>query len=226
MLTRGIAGGTAATGLVRGGILAGIVGPIVAWGLTLVVIASWPGYDPIRQSVSILVDAPLGWLQTLAFAISGLLGAAWAFGLSAVLGATDRDRTIVRSPLLVQAVIVFGFAILPTDAIGLPTTTIGTLHLLDFYLYAVTMPVTLLALGLVMRRDPRWQGSVRPTLVAAGLAIAGIALTPATLDGPLTPWLGLLERLFIAIPSAWQLGVGIVAWRLIGTRSRRPRARM
>jgi hypothetical protein len=210
---------------VRLGILAGIVGPIVAWGLTLVVIVTWAGYDPIRQSVSILVDAPLGWLQTLAFAISGLSGAAWAFGLSAVLGSDARDRATVRALLLVQAIIVFGFAVLPTDAIGLPTSTIGTLHLIDFYLYAVTMPLTLLALGLVMRRDPSWRESVGPTLVAAALAIVGIALTPATLDGPLTPWLGLLERLFIAIPSVWQLGAGIVAWRFTGTRSHRPRAR-
>jgi len=198
----------------RAGILGGTAGPIVAWGLTFLVIASWRGYDPVSQSVSILVGAPLGWLQTLAFATSGLLGAAWAFGLSAVLGATPRDRAIVRGLLLVQAAIALGFAVLPTDAEGLPTTTIGALHLLDFYLYAVTMPLTLLALGLVMRRDPRWRGSVRFTLTAAALALAGIALVPATLAGPLTPWLGLLERLFIAIPSVWQVGAGIVAWRL------------
>ena len=142
MSTTGIGGSAAATRLVRAGILAGIVGPIVAWSLTTVVIASWSGYDPVRQSVSILVDAPLGSLQTLAFALSGLLGAAWAFGLSAVLGTDARDRAIARGLLLVQALVVFGFALLPTDAIGLPTTTIGTLHLIDFYLYAVTMPLT------------------------------------------------------------------------------------
>jgi hypothetical membrane protein len=202
------------SGPVRLGILAGIAGPLVAWGLTVLVIASWPGYDPISQSVSILVNAPLGWVQTLAFVISGLLGAAWAFGLSSVLGATRRDRAIVRGLLLVQAAIAFGFAVLPTDHEGLPTTAIGALHLLDFYLYAVTMPLTLLALGLVMRQDARWRGSVRFTLTAAVLALAGIAIVPATLAGPLTPWLGLLERLFIAIPSVWQVGAGIVAWRL------------
>lgn len=200
----------------RVGIAAGIAAPIVAWLLTVIAIATWPGYDPIRQSISILADAPLGWLQTAAFAASGLLGVAWAFGLSRVLGASARDRGIVRGLLLLQAVIAFGFAVLPTDPIGAATTTVGALHLVDFYLYSVTMPLTLLAVGLLMRRDPRWRGSVRPTLVAAGLVLIGIALVPATLDGPLTPWLGLLERGFVAIPSIWQVGVGLVAWRLAG----------
>jgi len=196
------------------GIVAGAVGPILTWGLTFVVIAGWPGYDPIRQSISLLADAPLGWIQTLAFALSGILGVAWALGLSSVLGATQRDRTVVRVLLVVQAAIAFGFAILPTDPVGAPVTTTGTLHLVDFYAYALTMPLTLLALGLVMRRDPSWHGSVRPTLLAAWLAIVSIALVPATIDGPLTPWLGLLERLFVAIPSIWQIGAAAVAWRI------------
>jgi hypothetical membrane protein len=196
-------------------VIAGIVAPVIAWALSLVVITGWPGYDPIRQSISLLAHAPLGWLQTLAFAISGLLGLAWAFGLSNVLGATARDRWIVRGLLLLQAVIGLGFAVLPTDPEGVPETAAGGLHLFDFYLYAVTMPLTLLVLGSVMRRDPRWRGAARPTLIAASLVVVSIALVPATLDGPLTPWLGLLERVFVAIPSVWQVGAGLVAWRLV-----------
>ncbi|MFI5254460.1 MAG: hypothetical protein ACHQ15_03250 [Candidatus Limnocylindrales bacterium] len=38
---------------------------------------------------------------------------------------------------------------------------------------------------------------------------------PATIDGPLSPWLGLLERVYVAIPSLWQIGVGIVALGLV-----------
>ena len=155
-------------------------------------------------------------MQTLAFVVSGASGVAWAFGLSSVLGATPRDRSIVRALVFVQAAIAFGFAILPAHPgpEHAPVTTVGALHLANFYLYAVTMPLTLLALGLVMRRDVRWLGSVRPTLAAAGVVLASIALVPATLAGPLTPWLGLLERVFVAIPSIWQVGAGILAWRI------------
>ena len=204
-------------------IVAGLVGPIVAWALTVLVAATWPGYDPIARSISVLADAPLGWLVTLAFAISGVSTAAWAFGLSNVLGSTWRDRSVVRALVLVQALIAFGFAVLPADPgpERAPVSTIGALHLADFYLYALTMPLTLLALGLVMRRDPRWRGSVRPTFLATAVVLVSIALVPATVDGPLTPWLGLLERVFVAIPSVWQVGAGIVAWRLLPAESRR-----
>jgi hypothetical protein len=199
------------------GVLAGIAGPIGLWLPSVVVIAAWPGYDPISQSISLLATAPLGWLQTAAFAVAGVLALAWAYAFPNVLGAPERpgDRAAVRVLLFIQAVIGLGFAILPTDPQGTPTTMIGAFHLIDFYAYAVTMPITLLGLGLVMRRDPRWHGSVRPTLLAASLAIASIALVPVTIDGPLTPWLGLLERAFVAIQSIWQLGAGLVAWRLL-----------
>jgi hypothetical protein len=192
----------------------GIATPVISWGLSVVVIAGWPGYDPIAQSISLLANAPLGWLQTVAFVISGVLGVGWAFGLGAVLGATGRQRAFVLALLLVQAVIAFAFAIFPTDPVGVPVSTIGQLHLLDFYAYALTMPLTLVALGLVMRRDPRWRTHARPTLIAAVLVVASSLLVPATVEGPLTPWLGLLERLYVAIPSIWQVGVGLVAWRL------------
>jgi Protein of unknown function (DUF998) len=199
------------------GVLAGVAAAIAPWVLSVIVIVGWPGYDPVRQSISLLATAPLGWLMTAALAIGGLLDVAWALALPAVLGAPDRprDRTLVRALLLLQAAIALGFAILPTDPEGVPVSTVGFLHLLDFYLYAVSMPVTLLVLGFVMRRDPRWHGSASPTRIAALLAIASIALVPATIDGPLMPWLGLLERLFVAIPSVWQLGVALVAWRLV-----------
>ncbi len=202
------------SGALRASIVAGIAAPVISWALSVVVIAGWPGYDPIAQSISLLATAPLGWLQSVAFAISGILGAAWAFGLSSVLGRTARQRALVRGLLLVQAAIAIGFALLPTDPVGVPTTTIGSIHLLDFYLYAITMPLTLVALGLVMRRDPRWDRAARATLAAAGLVLLATALVPATVDGPLTPWLGLLERLYIAIPSLWQVWAGVVAWRL------------
>lgn len=210
---------TSTRAAILAGILAGILAPPLSWTLTVVVILAWPGYDPIAESISSLANAPLGGLTTAAFAISGLFGAAWAFGLAAVLGTTARERWTVRALLLLQAVVALGFAILPTDPAGVPTTTVGALHLLDFALYAVSMPITLLVLGLLMRRDPRWRGSAGPTLLAAVLVIAAAALVPATLDGPLTPWLGLLERLYVGIPSAWQVGAGVVAWRLAGATS-------
>ena len=107
------------------------------------------------------------------------------------------------------------FAIFPTDPDGIPLTMIGRIHLANFYVYAVTMPLTLVVLGLLMRRDARWSGMARPTLIAAVLVVAASFLVPLTVEGPLTPWLGLLERLYVAIPSIWQVGAAIVGFRIV-----------
>jgi hypothetical protein len=201
-------------------IVAGVVAPVVSWGLTIAAGATWDAYDPVSQSISVLATAPHGWLQTLAFVVSGTLGVAWALGLSSVLGVTRRQRSVVRGLLVVQAGVALGFALLPTDPPGVPTSPIGALHQLDFYLYAVTMPLTLAVLGHVMRGDERWTMAVRPTFVAAGLVMLATALVPATINGPLTPWLGLLERVYVAVPSVWQVGAGIFSIRLVRGSSR------
>lgn len=217
------------------GLIAGIVAPIVSWALSFVVIAAWPDYDPIRQSISQLADAPLGWIQNLAFVLAGALTLAWALALPSVLGSTPRDRGIVRGTQLLLGLIVLAFALVPTDPESAPASTIGRLHLLDYGLYTLAMPVTLLMTAVVMRHDPRWARLANPSLLAAALALVGIALTPLTLYGPLLPWLGLLERLFVAIPSIWQLAAGLFALRLASREApvvpatsdagRRPRAR-
>ncbi len=201
-------------GSTRLALLAGIAAPIISWGLSVTVIAGWPGYDPVSESISLLANAPLGWLQTLAFAISGVLGAAFALGLARVLGSTGRDRSRVRALLLLLAALALGFAIFPTDADGRGMSTVGKVHLGIFYAYAIAMPVTLLLVGRVMGRDPRWLAAARPTLIAGALVIVSSVLVPLTLDGPLTPWLGILERIYVAIPSLWQVGAGIVGWRV------------
>lgn len=204
-------------------LLAGIVAPFLAWGLSVVPMLTWPGYDPVAQSISVLANAPLGWVQAVAFAVAGLLGLAWAFGLSGVLGVTARQRRLVLGLLLLQAALSIGFAVFKTDLERPGITPVGKVHLAIFFAYALSMPATLLVLGIVMRGDPRWQRVARPTVAAGLLVIASSALVPATLYGPLAPWLGLLERGYVAIPSIWQVGVGLMAWRISRGTASAPR---
>jgi hypothetical membrane protein len=201
---------------IRLGIAAGVAAPPMAWALATIVALAWPGYDPVGQSISLLANAPLGWVQTVAFVLSGVLGAAWALGLGAVLGTTDRQRRLVRGVLLAQAVLMLGFALFPTDPGERGVTLVGQLHLVVLVAYAVMLPVSLLGIGMVMRRDARWSRAARPTLLVAAAMAASVALVQPVLYGPLLPWLGVLERIWVALPSAWQVGVGIAAWRGLG----------
>jgi hypothetical protein len=201
----------------------GAIGPVAFWVLGGVVAATWPGYDPIADSISLMVHAPLGGLQVLAFAIGGPLTFAWAIGAGRALGTTPRDRTIVRAVFAVQAAISLAFALLPTDAAGAPTTLVGELHLATFYAYAIAMPASLVLVGRVFARDPAWRPASRPTALAAALVVLATFLVPLTIAGPLEPWLGLLERIYVAIPGAWQVAVAL---RTLKLDARRPGAGM
>jgi len=62
--------------------------------------------------------------------------------------------------------------------------------------------------------------SSRAALLSAGPAQFAAALVPAAIDGPFTPWLDLLGRLHVAVPSAWQVDAGVVAWRVVWSMPR------
>ncbi len=192
----------------------GAIGPVVFWVLGGVVAATWSGYDPVANSISAMVHAPLGGLQVLAFAIGAPLTLAWAIGAGRVMGGTPRDQTLVRAVFAVQAAISLAFALFPTDAAGAPTTFVGELHLATFYAYAIAMPASLVLVCRVFARDPAWRPAWRPTAMGAVLVVVATLLVPLTIAGPLEPWLGLLERIYVAIPGAWQVAVALRALRL------------
>ena len=52
-----------------------------------------------------------------------------------------------------------------------------------------------------------------PTALAAVVTVVATLLVPFTIAGPLEPWLGLLERIYVAIPGAWQV---VVTLRALG----------
>ena len=197
----------------------GAIGPVVFWVLGAAVAATWPGYDVVTDSISSMVHAPLGWLQVLAFAIGAPLTLAWAVGAGRVIGSSPRDRTVVRVVFTVQAAIALAFALLPTDAAGGPETLVGGLHLATFFVYAVTMPVSLGLVGRVFGRDPAWRPASRPTAASAALMVVATLLVPLTLAGPLKAWLGLLERAYVAIPGIWQVAIAL---RALGLAAKPP----
>jgi len=197
----------------------GAIGPVVFWVLGAAVAATWPGYDVVTDSISSMVHAPLGWLQVLAFAIGAPLTLAWAVGAARVIGSSPRDRTIVRVVFTVQAAIALAFALLPTDAAGGPETLVGGLHLATFFVYAVTMPVSLGLVGRVFGRDPAWRPASRPTAASAALIVVATLLVPLTLAGPLKAWLGLLERAYVAIPGILQVAIAL---RALGLAAKPP----
>jgi len=200
---------------IRALLWAGLAGPPVAWALSVAAALGWPGYDPVSGSISVLVNGPAGWLQVLAFLASGGLGLAWAVGMGRVLGVGRRDARRVAGLLGFLALLSFAFAALPTDPGERGVSLVGRLHLLAFGTYAAGLPVILWLLAGVMRRDPRWAAGAGPTRVVGVVLAASLVAVPITLYGPLLPWLGILERVYVAIPSIWQVAVALEALRRI-----------
>ena len=195
----------------------GIAGPVAFWVLGSIAAATWPGYDPVSQSISVMVHAPEGWLQVDAFILLGVLSLAFAVGMGRVAGATHAARDRVRSALLILATIQLGFALFPTDP-GTATSLHGAVHLLVFAAFAVAFPIVAWRIAGPLRADPPWRRAGTLTAgVAVGMAVALVTVV-LTIGGPLETYLGLLERVYVAVPSLWL--VGIAAHGLVVTTGR------
>lgn len=129
---------------------------------------------------SCLALGPHGWMQVVAFAVTGLLVVIFAIGLRRAI--PRRPSAIVATTLLV----LFGTAIATSSARvdwtsvhgGDPSTPNGWIHGISF---VVALPSILLAtcvLGLALRGDRRW----RPFAVASPLV--GVALVLSLVGGP------------------------------------------
>jgi hypothetical membrane protein len=195
----------------------GIAGPVLFWVLGATAAATWPGYDPVSQSISVMVTAPQGWLQVDAFILLGVLSFAFAVGMGRVAGRDGAARRRVRSALLVLAAIELGFALFPTDP-GDAVSLHGALHVVVFLAFAITFPILAWRMAGPLRADAPWRRA--GTLTAAVAVVMTVALfaVPVTLAGPMEPWLGLMERIYVGIPSLWL--VGIAAHGLVVTTGR------
>ena len=186
----------------------GIAGPVLFWVLGAAAMLSWPGYDPVADSISGLIYAPEGWLQEDAFIFLAVLTMAFAVGMGRIAGATPADRRQVRGALLVLAAVELGFAIFPANTSD-GSSFHGTAHMITLGVFAVAFPIVGFGIGAILRADPPWWRAGILTTIVSGvmaLAIVGVVLV---LAGPLDPWTGLLERIWVAIPSLWLAGLAL-----------------
>ena len=87
----------------------------VFFGLVLWQQAMRQEYTPLRQPISALVHGTRGWLQSVNFAITGLLVVIFAV----ILGLTSHLDAYLWSPVLIFGLALIGCCIVPTDITGL-----------------------------------------------------------------------------------------------------------
>ena len=192
----------------------GVVGAVLFVVVFTILGASRPGYDPMRQFVSLLMLSDGGWAQVASFLVSGLLILGSAVGLRHVLtpGAGCRLAP-VGVGLAGLGLVIAG--IFPTDPLqgyppgtppGLPLVPSwhAVLHLIGALLFFGGLPFA----SIVLARRFSSSGAVGWAIYSAASGVGMFVINASTGASPGTAGMfpdvaGLLQRIAIVLGLAW-----------------------
>lgn len=188
--------------------LASTTGPILFLILVLIVEAAQPGNNPIENTISTLVWGRLGWLQTIAFIVFGLLIA--TFGLRLY---TSSPKLTTKAGRVCLLLIGLGFILLgifPAVPPDIPKTPGSSIHTWISEVMSLLFLVALLLITVSLSRGSRQKGlfvyTLATTLLAFFLAIVN-ALLPRS-----SPHMGLAERILLLNGMVW---IEVMSLRLL-----------
>jgi hypothetical protein len=180
--------------------LAGITGPAMLWAIFTFLGTIHPGYSPIRYDISLLAIMPYGWLQNAAFVAFGLSIIIFEQGLERTL-APDRSWDAFRVFAVVFGLGFVALSIFRTDPPGIRTIH-GTVHLVVVGVLALLFPAACFVIAPTLRRHAFWHGYAWFTVLAGILTLALLTVW-LFVRVDLSPWDGLWERVFLAVPCIW-----------------------
>jgi hypothetical membrane protein len=182
-------------------VIAAVVGPIQTWLGWLIAGSMWPGYDPVRQTISDLAanESPVKGLMSSFFIVGGTLSIIVAI-FAPVLAMPGRIA------IAVSGVATYGLTIFSTPLVGYST---------PHRVFAITSFVLSSAWPLLsMRFGKQYPAIIRPK----GAITATVILTVvslwflATWTDPTATFVGVAERL-LAVGQTWYLAVVLwVCW--------------
>jgi hypothetical protein len=189
--------------LLRGGVLAGVLFPIVA--LTQALFR--PDFDVVRYPLSLLSLGDLGWIQICDFVVSGLLFTALAVGMRGTLGVGDPARTWGPVLTAVYGLGMVTAGICRTDPAlgyppGTPALTPATLsaagwgHTAGFALAFLALPAACFVFARSFRTRSRPAAAracaltaiVTLLLIAVGMSVPPVAGLAFAAAGALACW--------------------------------------
>ena len=197
--------------------VAGVVGPILFAIIVIVLGYFWTGYNHLIQAISELgaTNAPNMSIQALNFIILGILTVIFAVGL------TLQDRRFRSTAVLVG---MYGLgaslaAFLPCDP-GCPatgTSIVQVAHNLDALVSFIGLAVAPL---LFWRSGKTLLSWTKTAVWSLRVAIASIPLLGAYLVievFSLSPYTGLLQRIFLGLLFAWMIMITYKTVKLAGS---------
>lgn len=178
--------------------MAAIIGPIQSVLGWTIAGSLWPGYDPVRQTISDLAanESPVNWIMSSFFVLGGIL----------TLLAAVYARTLAmpgRVALFLSALCTFGLTIFPTPLIGY--SLMHRIFAISSFVLSAGWPI----LAMRTRKDAPW--IIRPIASIIGTALqTALALWfLSTWTDPSATAVGVWERV-VAVSQALYVSVVVV----------------
>lgn len=183
--------------------ISGVAAPALFLVLSVITASLWPGFDPVRSTISQLALAPYGGIQTSAFYLMSIFGMLFIVGFYFNI----QRHKLLRPAIVLLFLCAFGFlliGIFPTVPEGSATTLNSLIHNLITLSIAIIFPFGAFLIAPALKHDPRWKNLFIYTIAAGVLGIILNVLGGVML---LTGWreheLGLYERILAGNPLVW-----------------------
>ena len=190
----------------------GIISPLLYLMMVIIGGALIPGYSHVTETVSelLVAGAPNRPLLATLMISSSVLGILFPIGLHRGIN-EGRGSKVGPAFLIIASVLGIFTTYFPQDPGGPPVTFAGTVHVV------LLIPMVILSLGAFLafwrrlKSDSLWVGYDRYSLITFIIAIPLGVISAVSLD---SPYVGLLERLSVAVILQWGFVMAIKLFRL------------
>jgi len=192
--------------------ICGIISPLLYLIMVIIGGALIPGYSYIMETVSelLVAGAPNRSLLATLMISSSVLGILFPIGLHRGIN-EGRGSKVGPAFLIIASVLGIFTTYFPQDPGGPPVTFAGTVHVV------LIIPMVILSLGAFiafwrrLKSDSLWSGYDRYSLITFIVAIPLGVISAVSLD---SPYVGLLERISVAVILQWGFFMAIKLFRL------------
>jgi hypothetical membrane protein len=192
--------------------ICGIISPLLYLIMVIIGGALILGYSHITETVSelLVAGAPNRSLLATLMISSSVLGILFPIGLHRGIN-EGRGSKVGPAFLIIASVLGIFTTYFPQDPGGPPVTFAGTVHVV------LVIPMVILSLGAFiafwrrLKSDSLWSGYDRYSLITFIVAIPLGVISAVSLD---SPYVGLLERISVAVILQWGFFMAIKLFRL------------
>ncbi|MFC2024621.1 DUF998 domain-containing protein [Chloroflexota bacterium] len=192
--------------------ICGIISPLLYLIMVMIGGALIPGYSHITETVSelLVAGAPNRLLLATLMISSSVLGILFPIGLHRGIN-EGKGSKVGPAFLIIASVLGIFTTYFPQDPGGPPVTFAGTVHVV------LLIPMVILSLGAFvafwrrLKSDSLWSGYDRYSLITFIIAIPLGIISAVSLD---SPYVGLLERISVAVILQWGFFMAIKLLRL------------